>query len=186
MNWRFKEFLGLIAELLFMIVGGLLIFPSIFVIGFIYSFFKHMIFKFDYSVSRQLKPIIRSITLASDGLANSGAGELFNDVFRVKDDSYAKYGKWYQTISSVTGIRYKYQGNDTWLRRFLELFEKNHCVNAITDEELFYYNHKFASNSSVINLNDSNINISSVDSDVAIDSDDAVHPPKGALGGGKK
>ena len=62
------------------IIGGCFIFPLVFILGVLYSFFKHLFFKFDYSIYKQLLPIIRSITLASDGLANAGGGELLNDV----------------------------------------------------------------------------------------------------------
>ena len=71
-NWRISEFLKLLLEIVFLIIGGIIIFPTVFIIGVIYSFIKHLFFKFDYSVSKQLTPIIRSITLASDGLANAG------------------------------------------------------------------------------------------------------------------
>ena len=138
-NWKLKEFLLLLLEIVFFIVGGCIVFPLVFIIGVIYSFIKHLFFKFDYSISKQLIPIIRSITLASDGLANAGGGELLNDVLKVKKEAKIKYGKWYQTISAVTGLRKVYDNEDSWLRRFLKVLGKNHYEEAITKEEHFYY-----------------------------------------------
>ena len=138
-NWKLKEFLLLLLEIVFFVIGGCIVFPLVFIIGVIYSFIKHLFFKFDYSVSKQLTPIIRSMTLASDGLANAGGGEMLNDALKVKQGTLIKYGKWYQTISAVTGLRKVYDNEDTWLRKFLEILGKNHCEEAITDEEHFYY-----------------------------------------------
>lgn len=138
-NWKKSEFLKLLLEIFFLIVGGILLFPLIFITGVVYSFVKHLFFKFDYSVSKQLTPIIRSITLASDGLVNVGGGEILNDVLKVKLNAKIKYGKWYQTISAVTGLRKVYDNEDSWLRRFLKVLGKNHCEEAITEEEHFYY-----------------------------------------------
>lgn len=138
-NWKLKEFLLLLLEIVFFVVGGCIVFPLVFIIGVIYSFIKHLFFKFDYSVSKQLTPIIRSMTLASDGLANAGGGEMLNDALKVKQEALIKYGKWYQTISAVTGLRKVYDNEDTWLRRFLKILRKNHCEEAITEEEKFYY-----------------------------------------------
>jgi len=141
MNWKFKEFALLLLELVFFIVGGCVVFPLITIVGIIYSFFKHLFIKFDYSVSKQLIPILRSMTLASDGLANACGGELLNDALKVKTNALIKYGKWYQTISAVTGLRKVFDNTDTRLRRFLEVLGKNHCEEAITEQELFYYQH---------------------------------------------
>lgn len=138
-NWKIKEFLKLLLEIVFLIIGGMIIFPIVFIIGVVYSFTKHLFFKFDYSVSKQLIPIVRSITLASDGLANAGGGEMLNDILKVKDNAKIRYGKWYQTISSVTGLRKIYDNADTPLRKFLEILGKNHCEEAITEEEHYYY-----------------------------------------------
>lgn len=138
-NWKLKEFLLLLLEIVFFVIGGCIVFPLVFIIGVIYSFIKHLFFKFDYSVSKQLTPIIRSMTLASDGLANAGGGEMLNDALKVKQGTLIKYGKWYQTISAVTGLRKVYDNEDTWLRKFLEILGKNHCEEAITEEEHFYY-----------------------------------------------
>ena len=138
-NWRIREFFKLLLEIVFLIIGGIIIFPTVFILGVLYSFFKHLFFKFDYSISKQLLPIIRSITLASDGLANAGGGELLNDVLKVKKEAKIKYGKWYQTISAVTGLRKVYDNEDSWLRRFLKVLGKNHCEEAITEQEKFYY-----------------------------------------------
>ena len=141
-NWKLKEFLLLLLEIVFFVIGGCIVFPLVFIIGVIYSFIKHLFYKFDYSVSKQLTPIIRSMTLASDGLANAGGGEMLNDALKVKQGTLIKYGKWYQTISAVTGLRKVYDNEDTWLRKFLEILGKNHCEEAITEEEHYYYNNK--------------------------------------------
>jgi hypothetical protein len=130
--------LFLLIEILIMVIS-FVIFPLLFVIGFVYTFGKH-IWQLDYSTSRQLQPIIRSISLANDGLACAGAGELLNDVLKIKGQ--IKYGKWYQSISAVTGLIFIYE-KDTWLRRFLDktfrIFEKDHCVNSISEQDKFYY-----------------------------------------------
>lgn len=118
------------------LVIGCIVFPIVFIIGLIYTFFKH-IFKLDYSLSKQLAPIVRSLNLALDGLANSGAGELLNDIFSIAGK--IKYGKWYQTISAVTGLLLLHV-KDTKLRVFLDkVLGKNHCVEAISEEDKFYY-----------------------------------------------
>lgn len=108
----------------------------VFLIGIIYTFFKHLV-KFDYSPTKQLQPIIRSITLALDGLACAGAGELLNDSLKI--NGHIKYGKWFQTISATTGLIRIYE-KDTWLRKFLDnTLGKNHCDEAISDQDRFYY-----------------------------------------------
>lgn len=126
-------------ELVLLLVGGI-IFIILFVLGCIYTFFKH-VFKLDYSGRKQLQPIIRSVTLALDGLACAGAGELLNDALKIKGN--IKYGKWYQTISAITGLVHIYE-KDTWLRRFLDnTLGKNHCQEAITEQDQYYYSNKF-------------------------------------------
>lgn len=137
-----KNILLLLLEIVFLIIGGLFIFPLLFVLGFGYTFFKHLL-KCDYSVSKHLTPIIRSFNLAMDGLANSGAGELLNDFYKIPKHSIIKYGKWYQTISAVTGLLKVYANRDTKLRRFLEVLGKNHCEDAITEQEKVYYDIMF-------------------------------------------
>jgi hypothetical protein len=134
-----KNLLLLLLEIVFLIVGGLLIFPLFFVIGFCYTFFKHLL-RLDYSVSKHLTPIIRSFNLAMDGLACAGAGELLNDFYKIPKDSIVRYGKWYQTISAVTGILKVYANRDLPLRKRLEILGKNHCEEAITPQEHIYYN----------------------------------------------
>lgn len=138
-SFRLKDVGSLLLELLFMLIGGFIIFPLIFCIGFVYTLLKHILFKWDYSTSKHFIPILRSITLASDGLANAGGGELLNDVLKVKQEAKIKYGKWYQTISAVTGLRKLYNSEDSCLRRFLKILGKNHCEEAITEQEHFYY-----------------------------------------------
>lgn len=122
-------------ELLLLAVA-IVVFPLLFVVGFAYTFLKHC-WRFDYSISKQLIPIVRSVSLLLDGLANAGAGELLNDVYKV--NGAIKYGKWYQTISAVTGLLLLHE-KDTKLRRFLDkVLGKDHCVEAISKEDLFFY-----------------------------------------------
>jgi hypothetical protein len=110
--------------------NGVHIFIVTSIIGLVYTFGKHII-KLDYSLSKQLSPAVRSVTLAIDGIANALAGELMNDVYK----PIVKYGKWYQTISAVTGINYL-KGYDTRLRKFLDkVLENNHCKDAVTEME---------------------------------------------------
>jgi hypothetical protein len=125
----------LLKQILFLVVGGI-VFTTLFVVGFIYTTFKHII-KFDYSLAKQLCPIVSSITLLFDGLANAGAGELLNDVFKI--EGKIKFGKWYQTISAITGLLFIYV-KDIKLRPFLDkVLGKNHCVEAISEEDKFYH-----------------------------------------------
>jgi len=127
--------LQLLSQLVLLFIGGT-IFLSTFIIGIFYTFIKHII-KLNYSFSKQLAPIIRNINLALDGLANAGGGEMINDILKVK--GIIRYGKWYQTISAVTGLRYFYV-KDTKFRKVLDkILGKNHCVNAITNEDNLYY-----------------------------------------------
>lgn len=134
-----KTVFKLLLEILFMVIG-IPIFLTLFVIGIIYTFIKHVL-KWDYSISRQFTPILRSINLVFDGLANAGTGELLNDALKIKNN-YARYGKWYETISAVTGLVKLYE-KDTWLRKFLKILGKNHCEEAITEMQSYYYNHLF-------------------------------------------
>ena len=134
-----KKVFKLLLEILFMVIG-IPIFLTLFLIGIIYTFIKHVL-KWDYSTSRQFTPILRSINLVFDGLANAGAGELLNDALKIKNN-YARYGKWYETISAVTGLVKLYE-KDTWLRKFLKILGKNHCEEAITEMQTYYYNYLF-------------------------------------------
>lgn len=131
--------LKLLLEVILMIIG-IPIFILLFLIGILYTFFKHVI-QMDYSPDRQFTPILRVINLLFDGLANAGAGELLNDVFKVKNE-HVKYGKWYETISAITGLLKEYE-KDIWLRRFLKILGKNHCEEAVTEMQQFYYKYKF-------------------------------------------
>jgi hypothetical protein len=125
----------LIIQIGLLIVGGF-VFLLLFVVGFLYTTGKH-IYKLDYSMSKQFMPIIRSITLLFDGLGNAGAGELLNDVYKV--DGNIKYGKWYQTISAVTGLLLLHVKNIK-LRLFLDkALGENHCTEAISEEDKYYY-----------------------------------------------
>jgi len=124
-------------EFCILIIGGVT-FIILFIIGIIYTFLKHLL-KFDYSPNKQLYPIIRSITLALDGLACSGSGELLNDILKITGK--IKYGNWNQTISAVTGLILIYE-KDTWLRIFLDKsLGKDHCTEAIPQQDKFYYKH---------------------------------------------
>lgn len=125
----------ILLQLFLLIIGGIVFIP-LFIIGLLYTFFKH-VYQLDYNPRRQLVPVIRSITLILDGLANAGAGELLNDTFKVHTE--IKYGKWYQTISAVTGLIYL-KIKDTSLRRLLDkVLGNNHCIDAISEEDLFYH-----------------------------------------------
>lgn len=129
---------SIILELFLLVIGGI-VFSLLFVVGFVYTLGKH-IYKLDYSPTKHLTPIIRSLTLILDGLANAGAGELLNDAFKIKGE--IRYGRWYQTISSVTGLLYLFV-KDTKLRVKLDnVLGRNHCVDAIRDEEIQYYKNK--------------------------------------------
>ena len=134
-----KTLIKLFLEIFFMIIG-IPIFSLLFVVGVLYTFVKH-VKNWDYSISRQFTPILRSINLVFDGLANAGAGELLNDVFKIKN-KFVRYGKWYETISAVTGLIKQYE-KDTWLRKFLKILGKNHCEEAITEMQKYYYNYLF-------------------------------------------
>jgi len=124
-------------EFCILIVGGVT-FLILFILGIIYTFFKHNL-KLNYSPNKQLQPIVRSLTLALDGLACAGGGELLNDALKIKGK--IKYGKWYQTISAVTGLISIYE-KDTWLRIFLDkVLGTNHCDEAISEQDRFYYKH---------------------------------------------
>lgn len=128
----------ILKELVILIIGGI-IFIIFGIIGIIYTLFKHIL-KWDYSINKQLVPIIRSITLLFDGFANAGAGELLNDILKVNCNSNIKYGKWYQTISAITGLRLYIDTSDNKFRRILDkILGKDHCTEAISVEDLFYY-----------------------------------------------
>lgn len=127
----------LLLELIFLLVG-IPVFSVLAVLGVIYTTIKHLLLM-DYSMKKQFLPILRSLILAVDGFANASAGELLNDALKVPKDSRIKYGKWYQTISAVTGILKVYGDKDTWLRKFLKILGKNHCEDAITEMEHYFY-----------------------------------------------
>ena len=139
MKKHLKNIGKLLLELLFTLIG-IPIFILVFICGIFYTFFKHVI-KFDYSIVQQTQPLLRSINLTFDGLANAGAGELLNDVFKIKN-KFVRYGKWYETISAVTGLIKQYE-KDTWLRKFLEILGKDHSEEAITEMQKYYYKQFF-------------------------------------------
>jgi hypothetical protein len=89
-----------------------------------------------------LTPIVRSATLLTDGFANAGAGELLNDLLKIDESEKIRYAKWYQTISAVTGLRYLF-AKDSKFRKLLDkVLGKNHCTDAVTEQDRFYYNYK--------------------------------------------
>lgn len=131
--------LRLLLEIVLLIIG-FFVFGMVAILGVIYTFVKHII-KGDYSIRKQLVPIVRSINLAQDGVANAAGGELLNDALKIPEGNI-RYGQWFETISAMSGLLFQYV-KDTWLRRFLDkafsIFEKNHCTNAITRMQEFYY-----------------------------------------------
>lgn len=130
-----KALLKLFLEILALFTGAV-IFITLAIVGICYTFGKHII-KLDYSISKQLTPIVRAANLVMDCFANAAAGELLNDALKIKGK--IKYGKWYQTISAVTGLINIYE-KDTWLRRFLDrVFCAPHCEEAINPEDRFYW-----------------------------------------------
>ena len=117
-------------------IGGIIVFILTFIVGIIYTIFKHIL-RLDYSISRQFTPMVKSIVLSLDGLANAGAGELMNDVLKIKGG--IRYGNWHQTISAVTGLIFIHE-KDTKLREILDkVLGANHCTDAITEQDKFYY-----------------------------------------------
>lgn len=130
------NFVELLHEILLLFIG-IPVFLFVALLGLVYTFIKHCI-HLDYSIPKQLTPIVRSTNLCVDGFSNSCAGELLNDLLKVK--GIIRYGKWYQTISSVTGLRFVYEYVDNFLRKLLDkVLGKNHCVKAITKEDNYYY-----------------------------------------------
>lgn len=128
----------LFLEILLMMIG-VPTFVALFFVGIFYTFLKHLR-RWDYSIDKQATPIIRSISLIYDCLANAGAGELLNDVLKVKENAKIKYGKFNQTISAVTGLRFYFENTDNRFRRFLDrILGKGHCVDAISKEDKFYH-----------------------------------------------
>ena len=135
MKKHIKNIGKLLLEFLFTLIG-IPLFITVFVSGVIYTFIKHVI-KFDYSIVQQTQPLLRSINLTFDGLANAGGGEMLNDIMKIK--GRIKYGKWYQTISAVTGLIKVYE-KDTKLRKTLDsILGKNHCTDAITESDNYFY-----------------------------------------------
>ena len=134
-----KNILKLFLEIIYLIIGTT-IFLVVGIIGIVYTFFKHL-FKKDYSLVKQLTPLVRSINLINDCFANAAGGELLNDVLKIKGQ--IRYGKWYQTISAVTGLVRIYE-RDTKLRSILDkIFRSEHCDLAINIEDRFYWENNF-------------------------------------------
>lgn len=122
---------------IFLAIIGIPIFVVTGVVGIFYTFGKHFTAG-DYNPNKQFIPVLRALTLCADGFANSGAGEMLNDILKVKGK--IKYGKWYQTISAVTGLRFVFENIDNRFRKILDrVLGRNHCVDAITEQDRFYY-----------------------------------------------
>lgn len=138
-SWLLDTFL-VIAEIIIGLIMCLL-FLMLSIVGFIYTLIKHLL-KRDYSAKRQFKPIMRSFTLVNDCFANASAGELLNDVLKVKEGEIP-YGSFQQTISSVTGLRFIFNKRDNEFRRILNKFEKDHCEKAPSEMEMVYYKIKY-------------------------------------------
>ncbi len=128
----------IIAIVLF--IAAIVAFLPLCVIGFFYSTIKHIL-RWDYSFKKQFFPIFHNLALILDGMANAFSGELLNDTLIKLDqkknlhpEAY-KYGKWYDTISEVTGVNEERQA----LNRFGMFFTKclgfvlndNHSILAI-------------------------------------------------------
>lgn len=136
-NWvkvRFDDTIHFLYLFIVMILSFLFIPLSI--IGVMYTLFKHIFVNRDYSISRQFGVIIRAITLFNDALFNVSGGELLNDILKPK---FSKYGKWYETVSAVTGVN-SIKGDDKLFRLVLDkIFGEKHCENAVTPEQKCYY-----------------------------------------------
>ena len=135
----------LLKSILFLILA-ILVFPLLSVIGILYTLIKHGI-KLDYKLDKQLSPIVKSVALALDGLANACVGELFNDTLlkRKKNKELYKitykYGRWDDTISAVTGVNEKrgvlnLRGKD--FTDFLSVvLEQDHSLNSIQKNKIY-------------------------------------------------
>jgi len=122
----------LIVMLLF--IGAIIAFIPLCFIGFFYTTIKHII-RWDYKPSKQFFPIFHNIALVLDGFANSVAGELLNDTLIIYKKGAYKYGKWYDTISEVTGVneeRGRLNKKGLWFTKMLGIvLNDNHSILAI-------------------------------------------------------
>lgn len=142
LNWFKKLAKGLLALSLALLVLVLaaVCFTAIGIVGIFYTLVKHIWLR-DYSLSTQLVPIIESCQLLFDGFACTGAGELINDSMKISKDSKVKYGKWYHTISGITGV-FTLVVRDSGMRKFINgifFWQKDHCNEAITPEQRSHY-----------------------------------------------
>ena len=117
-----KTFLKLLLEILFSFDWCSCIYDII--LYRVYLYFDQAHYKMGLLYIKTVYPILRSINLVFDGLANAGAGELLNDSLNIKND-FIRFGKWYETISAVTGLIQQYE-KDTGLE-ILKILGKNHC-----------------------------------------------------------
>ena len=138
---QFKDIYTLIKELVTFVIGSS-VFLIYSILGWAYSLGLHLWLK-DFSLKKFVSPIVRVFTLLFDGLANALGGELLNHFLKPK----IKFGKWWQTISAITGINYlhnkKYGITNKKIDKFRNILNKilgkNHCENAITDNDRVYY-----------------------------------------------
>lgn len=143
----FRDTFFVFAEIIIGLVMCIL-FLAVSVVGFFYTLIKHL-WKKDYSAKRQFKPIMRSFTLVNDCFGNASAGELLNDVLKVKENEIP-YGSFQQTISSVTGLRFVFNNRDSKLRRILNKIDKDHCEKSPSEMEMTFYKMKYRAREGIL------------------------------------
>jgi len=134
-------------KLILMIPISWFVFAIVSVVGFTYSTIKHVFFMQDYSFSKQFTPILKALLLIPDGFANAAGGEMFTDVclkFRKNGELYkgaVRYGKWYMTISAVTGANEKRGRLTRTGKRLTALLSAtlgpNHSIEAMRDDIIY-------------------------------------------------
>jgi len=135
--WITKQLrdIGYLIKELLTLIGSIIIFIPLGVIGVLYSIVKHLC-KMDFSLRKLLNPVIRGVTLAIDGFGNSTGGEMMNDFLKPS----VKFGNWYQTISAVVGINFLSKKELPKFRNTLnKILGKKHCEDAITEVDRFFY-----------------------------------------------
>ena len=131
-----SQFMKKVLKELLLVPIAFIVFGLLSIAGIFYTLKKHAIL-LDYSLEKQLYPILRSFNLALDGFANACAGELLND--KLKVFGRIKYGKWYQTISAVSGLLFIFENKNSKLRQILNKLEEDHCEKAVTKEDYFFW-----------------------------------------------
>lgn len=115
----------------FVMIIAIIVFTITAIVGLFYTLIKH-IKNGDYKPNKQLAPLFRGVALAFDGMANSTAGEMFNDL--LLKEKTVKYGKWNETISFITGKNWSMKYLNERGRKFRKLLDrvlgKDHCINA--------------------------------------------------------